>query len=370
MKIVFLTNYFNHHQKPFSDEMYRLIGHDYTFVETSQMPEFRRYLGYAEVEYPDYVVKFSDYNENLQKIVDDADVVIFGSAPEYMLKTRKRTNKIIFRYSERPLKKKISIFKYIYYFIKWNILSPLGKPIYMMCASAYTSSDFHKFLLFYGKCYKWGYFPKISNYSNINTLIESKQRNSLLWVGRLIDWKHPEIVVQLAAILKKEKIAFTMNIIGTGEMQEKIQQMIKDLNLGDDVHFLGPKSPEKVKEYMEKSEIFISTSDRNEGWGAVINEAMGAACATISARTVGAAPFLIKHKENGFMYDKFNDLVEYVQECLKYSALRNRISQNAYKTMFNEWSPRVAAERFLVFSENIIKYGHCDEFDSGPCSRI
>ena len=148
MRIVFLSNYFNHHQKPFSDEMYRLIGRNYTFVETSQMPEFRRCLGYAEIVYPDYVVKFSKYNEHLQKIIDDADIVLFGSAPEYMLKNRKKKNKIILRYSERPLKKKISIFKYIYYFIKWNSLSPLGKPIYMMCASAYTSSDFHKFLLF------------------------------------------------------------------------------------------------------------------------------------------------------------------------------------------------------------------------------
>ena len=370
MKIVFLSNYFNHHQKPFSDEMYKLIGDDYTFVETSQMPEFRKLLGYGNIAYPNYVVKFSEYNEKFQKIVDDADVVIFGSAPEFMLKARKKANKIILRYSERPLKKNISVFKYIYYFIKWNYRSLFWKPIYMLCASAYTSSDFHKFLLFYGKCYKWGYFPQVQNYGDVNTVIESKNRNSLLWVGRLIDWKHPEIVVQLAAALKKEKKTFIMNIIGTGELQEKIQHMIKDLDLGDSVHFLGPLPPEKVKEYMEKSEIFISTSDRNEGWGAVINEAMGTACATISARTVGAAPFLIKQKENGFMYDNFNDLVEYTKDCLNDSALRKKISQNAYETIFNEWNPRVAAKRFLAFSEDMIKYGNCNQFDSGPCSRV
>lgn len=40
MKIVFLSNYFNHHQKPFSDAMVTLIGEDYIFIANR-----RRILG-------------------------------------------------------------------------------------------------------------------------------------------------------------------------------------------------------------------------------------------------------------------------------------------------------------------------------------
>ena len=69
------------------------------------------------------------------------------------------------------------------------------------------------------------------------------------------------------------------------------------------------------------------------------------------------------------MYDDFNELVEFTKECLKDSVLRKKISQKAFDTMFNEWSPRVAAKRFLLLCELLIADGKCDCFKSGPCSR-
>ena len=58
MKIVFISNYFNHHQKPISDELYQLAKGEYTFVEMASMPEFRKHLGYSELD-ASYVVKYS-----------------------------------------------------------------------------------------------------------------------------------------------------------------------------------------------------------------------------------------------------------------------------------------------------------------------
>jgi hypothetical protein len=55
MKIVFVSNYFNHHQKPFCEEMYKKIGDGFSFVATGVMREERRKLGYGEAESPQYV---------------------------------------------------------------------------------------------------------------------------------------------------------------------------------------------------------------------------------------------------------------------------------------------------------------------------
>ena len=103
MKVVFVSNSFNHHQKPFSDSMYKLLGNDYTFVETSTIPEFRKKLGYSSYE-ADYKISFDEYTKKtpyIKNLMDEADVVIYGSAPYDLIKKRVKQNKLVFRYSER-----------------------------------------------------------------------------------------------------------------------------------------------------------------------------------------------------------------------------------------------------------------------------
>ena len=39
MKLTFISNYINHHQIPLSDELYRILGKDYVFVQTEPMEE-------------------------------------------------------------------------------------------------------------------------------------------------------------------------------------------------------------------------------------------------------------------------------------------------------------------------------------------
>ena len=47
---------------------------------------------------------------------------------------------------------------------------------------------------------------------------------------------------------------------------------------------------------MEESEIYLVTSDRKEGWGAVVNEAMNSGCAVVADHMIGAAPWMIRQR--------------------------------------------------------------------------
>ena len=119
--VVFISNFFNHHQKPFSDAMYDRLGDGYMFIQTCQMSNERKRLGWGIEEYPEYVVNEKMLNDNLvkyMKIIDDADVVIIGSAPDGFIEERKKKNKLIFRYSERHLKKGLELCKYPVRFYK------------------------------------------------------------------------------------------------------------------------------------------------------------------------------------------------------------------------------------------------------------
>ncbi len=110
---------------------------------------------------------------------------------------------------------------------------------------------------------------------------------SILWVGRLIKWKHPELAIIVAKMLRDSGYDFNMKIIGQGEMKAELIKMIKIYNLEKYIYFLDYMSPEKVREHMEQANIFLFTSDYNEGWGAVLNEAMNSGCSVVASHAIG-----------------------------------------------------------------------------------
>ncbi|NLX74757.1 MAG: glycosyltransferase family 4 protein [Synergistaceae bacterium] len=90
----------------------------------------------------------------------------------------------------------------------------------------------------------------------------------------------------------------------------------------------------QVREEMEKANIFLFTSDRQEGWGAVLNESMKSGCAVVGSKTIGSVPFLINHEENGLIYsnDDIEDLYFNVEKLLKNEELRKKYGNNALLT--------------------------------------
>ncbi len=368
MKIVFLSNIFSHHQKPLSDELYRL-NPDYFFVETEDMHDEQRNMGYAVAEKRPYVLSYRHDRLLCDKLINEADVVIMGSAPEKLIERRKRNCQLVVRYGERPLKKKLNLFYYLYRLVRLNLRTPFWKPIYMLCAGAYVANDYRLFGMYIGKAYKWGYFTSVRDFEAVDDVLERKRKNSILWASRLISWKHPEIAIELAGYLKERSIPFDINIIGTGICEEPLRKMVEQRHLNEEVHLLGVMNPVQVREYMERSEIFISTSDRMEGWGATVNEAMSSLCAVVADERIGSVPYLIENGNNGFSYRTKQELFETVEHLLKNKDERNVVARKAYQAMRTLWSPRVAASRLLSLVENLRQNGQCNLFESGPCSR-
>lgn len=367
MKIAFVSNFFNHHQREMSDALFDLTDGQFVFIQTCQMTGDRISLGWSE-DIPEYVLKsFASgfaYNKSMD-IIDSYDVVIAGSAPEKMLKKRLKQGKLTFRYSERIFKKSnndpLRQIKYTLRDIGYR-----KKTLYYLLSSAYAAGDYTKCGSDQKKMFKWGYFPPMYKYDSIQDLIDSKEPNSILWAGRFISWKHPEIALEIARRLKNDGIDFKMRLIGSGDLSQDIAKEIKKYNLDDYVFMPGSMSPETVRENMEKSSIFLFTSDRNEGWGAVLNEAMNSGCGVVANRDIGSAPFLIEDGKNGFAYSDVDELYERVKELILSKDLREKMGINAYSTITNTWNARVACERLIRLIENI--ENETFAYDDGPCS--
>ena len=402
MRICFVSNYINHHQIPFCNAMCKETDGEFFFIQTQPMEEERVQMGWQEKERPEFVHCYYEEEAWCKQQIMECDVLLFGGCDEEnYIEERLKSGKMIIRISER-----------LYKTGQWKAVSPRGllkkykdhtryrkSPVYLLCAGAYVASDFQIIRAYRDKMFCWGYFPETKHY-DIERLLaekgyvaekkvigENKKITYLLWAARFIDWKHPERALEAARYLKEKGMKFHLDMVGGGAMEEEVKALIRQHKLEDVVTLLGYRTPAQVRELMEQADIFLMTSDRQEGWGAVANEAMNSGCVLIADHMTGAAPYLIKQSYNGYLYESGNQsmLNEIVAKTVELGEKRRIIGQRAYETITGVWNAENAAKRLMERIELLRKrealpgadrradkpeLGKSEEqFGMGPCAR-
>lgn len=354
--IVYTSNFMNHYQLAIGNELSKVFK-NYYFIADTKLPGERSKLGFFDLNDSEYVIKAYEDKEKARQMIMNADVVLCGCYKhEEHIRERLKAGKLVIYSSERLFKTTNIVGTILRYIKYWTKYHSLYKDVNLLCISAYTAGDYARiFNLFKDRAYKWGYFSETIVHDE-KQLMNNKKKNSIIWAGRLIKWKHPEYAIELAKKLKKDNYDFELNIIGNGRMENQLKKMINDYNLSDCVHMLGSMNPNEVRKHMEESEIYLFTSDRGEGWGVVLNEAMNSGCACVASYSTGATPFLIKDNENGLVYksDNFEELYSKTKYLLDNKDLINRIGINGYRTIKDEWGPDMAAKRLYEFVDTII----------------
>ena len=376
MKIAYFGNTLNRHQAYVADELYDLTDGSYVYVETVP-PRQENLSGGKQQLQRQYILRAYE-SEDVQKealrIAREADVVLFGAESlEYEVERMRTTAGLAFEVSERWLKR------------GWlNLLSPRllknmwyyhtlfnNKPLYKLCSSAFGAGDQYRLHTFRDKCYKWGYFTKVDDLS-VESLITSRktEKPTLMWCARFLKWKHPELVIFLAQRLKENGHNVQIDMYGTGVELEPTNLLCKELGVQDMVCFRGNVSNDEILKAMQEHDIFLFTSDKNEGWGAVLNEAMSNGCAVVASDTIGSVPYLVEDKTNGLIFksENIDSLFEQVMYLIDHPNERNQMAISAYKTMRDVWSPQHAAENLLKLADNLSK-GRTESVLVGPCSK-
>ena len=367
MKVVLVSGFLNNHLLPLCDELDSRS--EFNFVATQKWDDNSYNRGAIE---KGYVIKY--YIDSNKEIVEDiilnADVVIFGGSSLSLLQLRKETGKLCFIYTERLFKKGT-----------WRRFIPSVKRVndikfkspnnnlFVLCAGSTVKSDLKKIKFDTDRCFKFGYFPLVLKRSKEEILSEKdSSKLHIVYVGRLLKLKRVQDALKCCRLLKKDEIQFDFTIIGDGPELVKLKKLKKRYNLSE-VNFVGEKLHDEAICYMRKSDILFFTSNGYEGWGAVVNEALASGCAVIGSSHAGASEFLIKNKFNGQIYttgnikDFHNKVIELINDCdLK------MVQQNAYKTIYELWNAKTAAERFMEVSTNLLR-GQTIEYDSGPMSK-
>lgn len=371
------------HQAALADALYSILGDNYYFIEFGQKADgqYGSFSGSSKgIDYykdRPYILKMYENDENRSKaleLINKADVMRTGGEPSELTLQRIKDGKLTFRSTERlfrgPLFRDFFRTRALYPYLKYA-----NSNYRVLCQSAYMPNDLNLLgNLYHNSCYKFAYFTQIPEL-DIDRIINTRRTDKvqIVWCARFIALKHPEMALKMAKkLIDSGRDNFEIQMIGadTTPLWYKIKEDIIKMDLTRHVILTGGIPNIEVLERMRHSHIFIFTSNKREGWGAVLNEAMGAGCACVASHEIGSVPYLLKNNENGMIFKSgsVDSLFEKVAYLYDNPKERKHISKQAYLTLTTEWSAHTAAMRLVALSESILS-GHEIEFDEGPCSK-
>jgi glycosyltransferase involved in cell wall biosynthesis len=116
-------------------------------------------------------------------------------------------------------------------------------------------------------------------------------------VGRLSRPKTPEVVVEAAALVLRERPAARFLLVGDGDQREALTSQIESLGLSDRVLLLGLRHD--VPEILAASDLVLHSSI-HEGLPKTVLEGM-AAGKPVVATAVGGVPVVVEHGVTGLL---------------------------------------------------------------------
>lgn len=366
--ILFISTFLSPHIKPLCDYLYEHTKSEFRYIQTMQLTAERKAMGYEFNEKIPYLMNYADCKEECSELIENAECVILnpGSADVMLVKERIKNNKVTFFISERIFK--IGIIKFLDPRVLKTakvILSGRKKKLFLLCLGGFVGKDYRKLGFCKDKIYRFGYFPDLYN---TQKTYRNNEKIELVWVGRMISWKRPQLALKIVNKLKKKGKDCHLTMVGDGCLFDKVKEKVKKLNLGNEISLLGIQDNETVRKLMLNADALIVTSNRREGWGAVLNEAFSSETPVVSCKDVGAAAYLIKDGYNGYTY-KSRDVKTAVKGIEKIKENSANYKKNINETM-DLWNADVAGERFLNVLEKI--YEDCENneiYSQGPMSK-
>lgn len=249
-----------------------------------------------------------------------------------------------------PILKFISLYKKIecYYIFESKWFNKLGDYLSPLFKIILNDKLFEKIFVFDELLGSYLISKGINNkkFINISTGIdinifypnEKKFTNSLIYAGSIDKRRRLEIMIKVIRIIKNEFNNINLLIIGGGNDLENLKNLSKELNLDNNITFLGQIDQEKVSDYIRKSDICLAQYppdifDIQLPYKTL--EYMACKKPVITTETIATKKYF-KDKENVIL-TKFNEksLADGIMLLIKNRNLREKISKNGYKLSKN-----------------------------------
>lgn len=164
-------------------------------------------------------------------------------------------------------------------------------------------------------------FKRIHSKEQAKEILGLSGRKIITYVGRLQKEKSPELLIRSAPLVMKKHHQGLLILVGSGPMLHSLQRLVQKMGLRSSVVLPGFVEEKKMKSYLEASDISVMPS-AVELQGISVMEAM-AYCLPIVAANARALPELVKHGENGVLFNSGDaqDLASKINDLLSRSDL-------------------------------------------------
>jgi glycosyltransferase involved in cell wall biosynthesis/O-antigen/teichoic acid export membrane protein len=178
---------------------------------------------------------------------------------------------------------------------------------------------------------------------------EKSTNPTILSVGRLKAYKSINVLIKAFKIVSERVPEAELIIAGDGDCKKELESLAKELNLENNVRFLGKISEAEKVSLLQKAWVFVNPS-MMEGWGITSIEAN--ACGTpIVASNVQGLKDSVKDNFTGFLveYGNVNEFGEKILSIIQNDDLRKEMEVNSI-----EWSKGFGWDKLSEDFKNII----------------
>jgi glycosyltransferase involved in cell wall biosynthesis len=145
---------------------------------------------------------------------------------------------------------------------------------------------------------------------------------ALISMGDLIARKNYPLAIEAVAKANNPELHYF--ICGQGLEESKLKELVKKLNLENQIHFLGYRID--IKELLNAADIFLFTS-KQEGLARSLMEAMASGLPCIASNIRGNSD-LLNSRKGGFLCDELSEYVEAIQQLAFDTDLRTEMGVN------------------------------------------
>lgn len=181
--------------------------------------------------------------------------------------------------------------------------------------------------------------------------LDRSEKIKILLVGRFVETKGIPYAIKAFSRLKNRHKNVFLTIIGDGPLRNEYENLIRILDIKNDVKLMGFQSHNKVIEEMERSHIFLSpsiTDSKGEKEGTVntFAEAQATGMPTVGTYHAGIPEVVINGK-TGFLVKEKNigDLENMLSYLVEHQELWKKFGKNGRKHVEKEFNIKIQTNK-------------------------
>ncbi len=179
----------------------------------------------------------------------------------------------------------------------------------------------------------------------------SRRQRIILGVGRLVEKKGLDDLIRSCAQLRKRSVEFSCRIVGGGDQESQLRELIASESLEGVVELTGPIPQCQLKELIQNASVVaapcvVGRDGDRDGLPTVILEAMALGTPCVATPVTGI-PEVIRHDQTGLIVPERapDELSHALERLLNDDSTRSKLARSAREVIDNQFDSRVTSKQ-------------------------